>query len=92
MRYYRTPHSATHDSPAVNRFGSYELALNPEHLQYLEPLNTKVLALKKDTDVEAFNSQSAFIRSTLSPMALCGLVSEDVFREKVRRLPPLLSC
>ena len=39
--------------------------------------------MKKDKDVEAFSSQSPFIRSTLSPVALCGLITEEVFKTKV---------
>jgi len=63
---------------------SYELALNPEHLKYLETLNAIALELHKDPEIVEFHSPSAFIRSTISPVGLCGLITEEVFNKKVK--------
>jgi len=62
----------------------YETMLNPEHLEYLEPLNAMALELKNPANgVPQFNSQSAFIRGSLSPVALCGLCDFATLKEKV---------
>ena len=62
----------------------YELSIVPAHLtDYYEALNDAHIKLRREADYVQFTPYSAFIRATLSPVAVCGLVSFEVFKEKV---------
>ncbi|NWF70653.1 MAG: hypothetical protein HXY40_16335 [Chloroflexi bacterium] len=62
----------------------YELMVQPQHLdQYYEPLNQLWVDLRRERSVTLFNPVNAYIRSTISPVALLGLVPYAVFKEKV---------
>ncbi len=65
----------------------YELSAVPAHLaKYYEALNDAHIMLRRETDYVQFTPYSAFIRATLSPVAICGLVPFEVFKAKVEPL------
>nr|WP_010130699.1 red chlorophyll catabolite reductase [Microbulbifer agarilyticus] len=65
----------------------YEPLSYPEHLQkYLTPLNDIYMSLQAElfeAGVKPFNAAMPFIRGSLSPVALAGIVPLDFYREKV---------
>lgn len=65
----------------------YEPLAHPEHIeQYLAPLNDIYMELQSDlfeAGVKPFNAAMPFIRSSLSPVALAGVVPLDFYRENV---------
>ena len=65
----------------------YEPLAYPDYLQkYLEPLNETYMALQQelfDAGIRPLSPAMPFIRSSLSPVALAGVVPLDFYREKV---------
>lgn len=62
----------------------YELSIVPAHLTACyEALNDAHMKLRREADFVQFTPYSAFIRATLSPIAVCGLVPVEVFKAKV---------
>ncbi|MCA0900864.1 hypothetical protein [Microbulbifer agarilyticus] len=65
----------------------YEPLSYPEHLrEYLAPLNDIYMSLQAEifeAGVKPFNAAMPFIRGSLSPVALAGIVPLDFYREKV---------
>ncbi|HEY8568559.1 hypothetical protein [Microbulbifer sp.] len=65
----------------------YEPVSYPDYLQkYLVPLNNIYMELQNDlfeADIKPFNAAMPFIRSSLSPVALAGVVPLEFYRTKV---------
>ncbi|WP_299592244.1 hypothetical protein [uncultured Microbulbifer sp.] len=71
----------------VDPMPRYEVLSEPDHLQeYLAPLNDTYMALQNElfeAGVKPFNPAMPFIRSSLSPVALAGVVPLAFYLEKV---------
>ncbi len=61
-----------------------DLPAAPEYQEkYLAPLNEAWIKLRRDPAVTVFNPVHLYTRSTLSPVALCGVIPFPVFKDKV---------
>ena len=71
----------------VDPMPRYEVLSEPDYLQkYLAPLNETYMALQNElfeAGVKPFNPAMPFIRSSLSPVALAGVVPLAFYKEKV---------
>jgi hypothetical protein len=71
----------------VDYLPRYEAVSNPDHLdQYHEALNEKWVALRRNPAWKTFTPVHLYTRSTLSPIAVCGLLPFADFREIVEPL------
>lgn len=71
----------------VDPMPRYEPLSYPDYVQeYLAPLNDIYMSLQEElaeAGVKPFNAAMPFIRASLSPVALAGVVPLDFYREKV---------
>lgn len=71
----------------VDYLPRYEAVANPDHLdQYHEALNTQWVALRRNPAYKTFTPVHLYTRSTLSPIAICGLLPFADFRSAVEPL------
>jgi hypothetical protein len=71
----------------VDYLPRYEAVATPDHLdQYHEPLNEQWIALRRNPAYKTFTPVHLYTRSTLSPIAICGLLPFADFREVVEPL------
>jgi hypothetical protein len=71
----------------VDPMPRYEPLSYPDHVQqYLSPLNDIYMSLQEElfeAGIKPFNAAMPFIRASLSPVALAGVVPLDFYRDKV---------
>ncbi len=68
----------------VDYLPRYEAVSNPDHLdQYHESMNQKWITLRREAAYKTFNPVHLYTRSTLSPIAICGLLPFADFKSIV---------